>query len=184
VTQDLLLALELGVEAAMAAGLRYAVVGGLAVGAWGVPRATRDVDLYVELPAGARPRLQAELERRGFHVPAMDAELERFGVFRSRSRDGVSLDVFDAVGPLGEAVLAHCREIDLEGLRLAVVAPEELVVLKAFSDRGRDSEDLAGLLQVHGEALDLSYVEEWTRRLDESIGGNEVSERLRAALPA
>jgi len=181
VTEDLLRTLELGVAAATAAGLRYAVVGGLAVGAWGVARATRDVDLYVELPAGARPRLREELERRGFHVPALDAELERFGVFRSRSRGGVFLDVFDAAGPLGEAVLANCREIEIEGRRLAIVAPEELVVLKAFSERARDSEDLAALLRLHQETLDMTYVEEWARRLDESIGGNDVSERLRLA---
>jgi hypothetical protein len=46
-----------GVSALEALGLRYAVVGGLAVGVWALPRATRDVDLYAELPSGAtRPR--------------------------------------------------------------------------------------------------------------------------------
>ena len=30
-------------------GLRYALVGGLAVSAWAVPRATRDADLWVDL---------------------------------------------------------------------------------------------------------------------------------------
>jgi hypothetical protein len=59
------------------------LVGGLAVGAWGVPRATKDVDLYAERATAVRPRLRRELLQRDFDVPAMDEELERFGVFQS-----------------------------------------------------------------------------------------------------
>lgn len=50
-------------------GLRWAVVGGLAVSAWSSPRATRDVDLYSELPVEG-DALRLELERRDFIVPA------------------------------------------------------------------------------------------------------------------
>ena len=51
-------------------GLRYAVVGGLAVGAWGVNRSTKDVDLYAELPETSHAALQRAMEDGGFHVPA------------------------------------------------------------------------------------------------------------------
>src|SRR5690242_3752813 len=66
-------------------GLRYAVVGGLAVGAWGVSRSTDDVDIFAELPRKRRGALKRALEESGFHVPAMDEELTKFGVFRSKS---------------------------------------------------------------------------------------------------
>jgi hypothetical protein len=49
-------------------GIRYAVVGGLAVGAWGVSRSTRDADLYAELPSDGRSLLQRALEEAGFEV--------------------------------------------------------------------------------------------------------------------
>ena len=39
-------------------GMRYAIVGGLAVSAWAVPRATRDADLWVEMGVA-----RSELER-------------------------------------------------------------------------------------------------------------------------
>ena len=79
-------ALDAALDVLECLGLRYAVVGGLAVGAWGVPRATKDVDLYAELAAALRPRLRQELMQRDFDVPAMEEELERFGVFRSLFR--------------------------------------------------------------------------------------------------
>jgi hypothetical protein len=77
-----------GVGALEDAGIAYAVVGGLAVGVWSTPRATRDVDLYAELRDDNRATLRAALVRRGFDVPAMNEELARFGVFRSDEKYG------------------------------------------------------------------------------------------------
>ena len=99
-----------GVAALDEVGLRYAIVGGLAIAVWALPRATRDVDLYADLPSAGRDALERALVRRGFDVPAMAAELQQFGVFRSRLKnEGVFLDVVDSVGPLGDASLQRRR---------------------------------------------------------------------------
>jgi hypothetical protein len=165
-------------------GLRlpYAVVGGLAVGAWGVNRSTRDADLYADLPESVRPALQRALEGAGFHVPAMAEELEQFGVFRSRSADGVFVDIFSSVGPLGQAILDRRKRVELEGHPLWIISPEDLALLKAFSDRERDFEDLVNLTAVVGSKLDVDYVRRWAKQLDVSIGGDEVSERVDRAI--
>jgi hypothetical protein len=161
-------------------GLRYAVVGGLAVGAWGVSRSTDDVDIFVELPAARRGALQRALTEKGFEVPAMIEELTKFGVFRSRSSDETFLDLFNAVGPLGEAVISRRRQVRLGRKQLWFVAPEELMVLKAFSERERDFEDLVALLATR-QTLDLDYVQTWAARLDQSLGTDDVSSRLERA---
>jgi predicted nucleotidyltransferase len=161
-------------------GLRYAVVGGLAVGVWGVSRSTDDVDIFVELPVARRTALRRALVTKGFHVPAMTEELAEFGVFRSRSGEETFLDLFDAVGPLGEAVISRRRQVRLGRKRLWFVAPEDLVVLKAFSERERDFEDLAALLATKQD-LDLNYVQKWAARLDQSLGTDDVSRRLKRA---
>jgi hypothetical protein len=171
-----------GVAAVEAIGLRYAVVGGLAVGVWALPRATRDVDLYAELPVDARGHLERELVRRGFDVPAMEEELRQFGVFRSRlRRERVFLDVFDAIGPLGEAILQRRRMLSTGGREIWFASAEDIALLKAFSDRPRDQDDLVALLSVPRTALDASYLDRWAHLLDESIGGTDVSERLAEA---
>jgi MoxR-like ATPase len=164
------------------AGLRYAVVGGLAVGAWGVSRSTRDADLYAELPAKGQTALKRALEARQFHVPAMTEELQAFGVFRSRSKDGVFVDIFDAVGPLGEALLAHRRQIEVFERKLWVTAPDELFILKAFSERARDFDDIVSLAALPQLGLNLDYIREWAKKLDGSVGSEDVSERVRRAL--
>jgi hypothetical protein len=172
--------LRLAIESVEAAGGKYAIVGGIAVSAWARPRATRDVDLYTDLDASGRKTLKRELESRGFQVPAMEEELREFGVFRSKSSGGVFLDVFDSAGSLGAAVLAERREARLGKDRLWFVRATELAALKAFSDRPRDFDDLVSLLasgSVDGEKLD-----DWARMLDESLGSNEVSERVARAV--
>jgi hypothetical protein len=174
-------ALFAAVDALDGVGIPYAVVGGLAVGAWGVNRSTRDADLYADLRVASLAPLQRALEARGFHVPAMDEELERFGVFRSRSAEGVFVDVFSANGPLGEAILDRRKRVDLQGRSLWFIAAEDLIILKAFSERPRDTEDLGNLLAV-GRDLDMDYVLAWAKQLDASIGGNDVTERVERAV--
>jgi hypothetical protein len=166
-------------DAVESVGGRYAIVGGLAVGAWAMPRATRDVDLYTDLDREGRTRLQSELETRGFHVPAMEEEIAAFGVFRARSNDGVFVDVFDSAGPLGEAILVNRRQATIAGRSLWFVGATELAALKAFSDRPRDSDDLAAL--VVASTLDAAALDAWAKRLDESVGTDEVSARIAAA---
>jgi predicted nucleotidyltransferase len=179
---DLEQALFAAVDALEALDLPWALVGGMAMNTWVKPRATKDVDVYADLPARLRPRLQRELEQRGFHVPAMEEELQRFGVFRSRSADGVFLDVFEAVGPLGQAILDRRRKVVVEGHDLRVCTPEDLAVLKVFSDRERDLDDVVALAAAPKLNLDLSYVERWARQLDDSQGVDEVTTRLRRAI--
>jgi hypothetical protein len=177
-------ALFAAVDALEELELTYAVVGGLAVGAWGVNRSTKDADLYANLPDPVREPLRRNLELRGFEVPAMQAELERFGVFRSRSDAGVFVDIFSAVGPLGEAILARRKAVELAGRTLWLIAPEELAILKIFSERQRDFEDVVALAGLPASTLDLAYVKQWAERLDESLGGNDVSERLKSVVAA
>ena len=92
------------------------------------------------------------------------------------------LDIFDSVGPLGEAILDRRREITVDGHQLWLISPDDLAVLKAFSDRERDFEDLVMLLRVRGESLDLDYVRDWAAKLDESIGSDEVTRRFERAV--
>ncbi|OIP36530.1 MAG: hypothetical protein AUK47_14920 [Deltaproteobacteria bacterium CG2_30_63_29] len=181
VTRDLEAALRLVIESLDGLKLRYALVGGLAVSTWAWPRSTRDVDLWAALPDERLPELEHALMADGFEVPAMVDELRQFGVFRSRHREsGVFVDIFDATGPLGEALLDRRLSGQLGQTRVWLSSPEDLAVLKAFSDRDRDFDDLVLLLSVVD--LDRDYVLEWARRLDQSIGTEEVVARVRSAI--
>lgn len=163
-------------------GMRHALVGGLAVSAWALPRATRDADLWVDLE-GKTDELEQALVAAGFEVPAMAEELEKFGVFRAQHQvTGVFVDLFNAVGPLGEAILDRRTSAVVAGHTTWLASAEDIAVLKAFSDRPRDFDDLVELLRI--PSLDVEYVSRWAAKLDASIETNEVSERVKLALRA
>lgn len=103
-------------------------------------------------------------------------------MFRSLFRPtNVFVDIFDAENPLGEAILKRRREVHVQGRIRWTAAAEDIAVLKAFSDRARDHEDLMKLIAVGGRTLDMPYIENWARELDRSMGGDEVTERLKHA---
>jgi hypothetical protein len=180
ISQEVSGALERAVDAIDSCSMRYALVGGLAVSAWAVPRATRDADLWVEL-GDSRPALREALGDAGFDVPAMDAELSRFGVFRSKdTTTGVFVDIFDAIGPLGEAILEHRVKGRLGETDVWLARADELAILKMYSDRGGDFDDLVALISE--AEVDVAYLRDWAKKLDASIGSNEVSERLSRAV--
>ncbi len=60
------------VAALNAAGVEYVIVGGLAVGAHGVVRATRDVDIVAAPDRGNMDRLAECLQRLGGNIRSRD----------------------------------------------------------------------------------------------------------------
>ena len=111
----------------------------------------------------------------------MAEELKRFGVFRSKDdTTGVFVDIFDAVGPLGEAILKHRVQGELANVEVWLARANELAILKMYSNRRRDFDDLVALI-THAD-VEVDYLQRWAKVLDASIGSNEVSERLASAL--
>jgi hypothetical protein len=56
-------------------GVEYLVVGGYAVGYYGYPRATADMDLWVRMAPDNAARLVGALRAFGFQTPALSPEL-------------------------------------------------------------------------------------------------------------
>lgn len=132
------------------AGVRFAVLGGYAVGIHGRPRATKDLDLLLE---GSPENLEAAaraLEIFGAppdvvqHVRALGPEEVAFlgvppvRVDLLRTVDGVTTD----------EVLARAIELELDGLRVPVIALDDLITNKRASGRPQDLADAAALERI------------------------------------
>jgi len=105
----------------------YAFIGGIASALHGRPRWTHDVDLFVR-PEDAGRTVEA-LAEAGFATQRTD----EFWLFKG-IKEGVLVDViFRSTGDiyLDDEMLARSTIEEFKGLRLRVVAPEDLVVIKA-----------------------------------------------------
>jgi hypothetical protein len=150
------------------AGLRYVVIGGVAVTAHGVIRATKDLDICPDPDRGNLDRLASILRDVGAAQIGMedfDAEmpfdptsvedLAQGGNFRLSTRLG-ALDIMQWVsgipGDLAYPTLAGDMQIvELPGVEIPVCSLAHLRAMKRAAGRPQDLQDLADLAIAHGD---------------------------------
>ncbi len=178
------------VEVLEQAEIRYAIVGGLAAIAWGVPRFTQDVDLVAELPSDLNTltRLGKRMSEAGLsamtpdHFAEVAANSVRHGAtFSFMTPDVEKIDISPTsarseAGRVAATVLASRCRLETAGGRSAWFAtPEGTIIGKLYfywlgSDR--QMRDVAHILQVQtaaGKALDLQKIGEWARAFDPGL---------------
>lgn len=159
------------------AGLKYVLIGGMAVNAWVEPRFTVDLDFVVLANARAIATAEEALARAGFKYLRRQDQGEPSGPdFVQMDRaiaPRVRVDIQVSKTPFQDGVILRAVPDSVSGL--AVATPEDLIVLKLIAWRGKDQKDLAALLEL--EQLDWAYIEHWAKTW-------EVTERLAFARAA
>jgi predicted nucleotidyltransferase len=130
------------------AGVRYALIGGLAVGIHAnLPRATVDVDVAAHLEKGRASAVEA-LERAGLKKTG---EFEHSVNFRHVSGEPVQL-AFDVAF---DAMIERAERMDVGGMNIMIVRKDDLIAMKKRaaadparrkSKRLRDQADIELLL--------------------------------------
>src|SRR5216117_904541 len=107
----------------------FLVMGGIASAAFGRPRATWDIDLFVRM--GDADRALDVLREAGFRTEVV---YEHW--LSKATRDDVTVDVIGRSTPdimLDDEMLARAVTREYHGRRLTLVPPEDLVVMKALA---------------------------------------------------
>lgn len=135
--------------------MRFVLVGGLAVNAWGYLRATRDVDFVPDPSLENLTRLEALLRKLGGKVDVGGKFLDANAIstfLRTGDRTLVATDLgqVDVLQGLPQippfaALDEKAKEVDLDGLVVRVCSLEHLLAMKEASGRERDREDLKAL---------------------------------------
>lgn len=142
-----------------AAGIPYALYGGLLLAAYGRPRETKDADLAVaRADAGAVAALLAE--QLGIHCgPAF--ERRPFGglvIGRVTLVEGDDLNTLDLVEPVepeyAQRALERAATSNLRKQEIRVLAAEDFVIFKLLSTRELDLEDAISVMEHLGAQLD------------------------------
>lgn len=125
----------------------YLLIGGYAVGYYGYPRATADMDVWIAVnPANAGKTVRA-MERFGMRSPDLTTELFldkgkiiRLGLppFRLEIQTDISGVEFDAC-------FARRRRVDMGGVEINLIDLGDLKTNKRASGRHKDLDDLEHL---------------------------------------
>ena len=142
-------------------GQEYALGGAIALGYWGSPRGTVDVDLTLYLPPDHPSDCIWLLQDIGCQCAATEAaeSLRQHG-FCSVTFAGIRLDVFLPIVPFYEAARVRRRRLELAGQSIVVWDAESLAVFKMMFFRRKDVADVEQILRVQGETFDRAWVRE------------------------
>ena len=152
-------------------GTAPALIGGLAVVAHQVVRATKDVDFLVEAEAADK-----------VHIALLDLGYEC--LYRSEDaanyvRVTEGLDLLYAHRPLARRLLAEASERETPMGRMRIISVEGLIgfKLQGFvndATRTRDLDDIRALLKVHRDSLKIGELREYFALFNQSELLNEL----------
>lgn len=147
-------------EQLVEADIRFVLVGGLAVNAWGYLRATRDVDVVPDPSPENLEKLDSLLQRLGGKVDVNGRLLDSSAIstfLRTGDRTLVltelgQVDVLQGLPqvPSFEELEEQAKGVDLDGLSVRVCSLGHLLEMKRASDRPRDRDDLEALEAAQG----------------------------------
>jgi len=152
---DLLEELKTIVDGLDRSGIDYGLCGGLALAVYAKPRATLDIDLLIRpesLPSARDPA-----SRLGYLFPASPmvfhgggVRIHRFTKIDEADGEALSLGLL-LVTEETEGAWEGRLDLEWEGGRIKVVAPEGLILLKTLRGSGRDRDDIEYLRSLLDE---------------------------------
>ena len=160
--------------------IRYALIGGFAVGLWGVARGTVDLDFLINRDdLGTVDQIMAGLGYR------LHFRSENVSHFISESAPTERVDFLHAFRPHALAMLDRAveRTIFSGRLRAKTLIPEDLIGLKiqALANDPRreqwDLRDIETLLKLHGRQVDWSLIGEYCTLFDRTPLFEQLKER-------
>ena len=158
------------------AGLPYMVTGATAAILYGQPRTTNDLDVVIELKAADLPRLRAAFPESDYYLPpdeVIEVELrrtQRAHLNALHHDSGFKADLY----PMGSDALHQWafprrRPVAHRGQQISFAPPEYVILrkLEYFREGGSTKHvtDIRAMLDVSGDTLDRSALDEWIARL-------------------
>jgi hypothetical protein len=138
-----------------------------------MPRTTQDIDLVLELVPGSLRRLLQDLGDEEYYVSeaaAVDAVRRRsqFNVIDLETGWKADL-IVRKERPFSVEEFGRRQQVEMLGATVWVVSAEDTVLSKLeWAQKGqseRQLRDVAGVVALKGDELDVAYVERWASKL-------------------
>ncbi len=162
-------------------GRRWYVFGAQAVLAYGKPRLTSDVDVLIDPGRATGVRIARELADADF---ALRFELSPASLRTARLlplvfvKTGTPGDGVLAASGVHDDFLARARRLDLGGVKVPVVSPEDLVIQKILAGRRKDLDDVRGVLERQRSRLDAARIRDVLAALERATGDARLVRRF------
>ena len=163
---------------------QFAFIGGLALLRWGQRRTTEDVDgTLLTMFTDEEKYVDTILAQFESRISGAKEFALKNRVLLLKASNGVGID-FSLGGFFFEQKAVERASLYeyAKGYELRTCSAEDLIVFKAFADRGKDWIDIKGILERQKGKLDIEYIFENLHPLCELKEAPEIEERLKTML--
>lgn len=158
-------------------GNRWYVFGAQAVTVWGRPRLTADIDITAQLAPDDPVGFARSMESAGF-----DLRVNEVWDFVARTRvlpflhrsSQTPLDVVLAGPGLEEQFLDRAVPVEMDGLTIPVISPEDLIITKILAGRPKDIDDVRGVVRERRSSLDIDRIESILELLEQALSRSDL----------
>lgn len=152
-------------------GIPYMITGSIATNVYAVPRMTRDIDIVIEVSRDDIERLSTMFKDH-FYIDreAVTQAVDEQGMFNIIHNESViKVDfIIRKDSPYRLLEFQRRRPMEVEGIKMWIVSPEDLILSKLFWAKESESEmqlgDVKNLFGVVKD-LDFPYIEQWVHTL-------------------
>lgn len=136
-------------------GLKYIMIGGVAINMHGYSRSTEDIDLWIEDTEENRNKLHSVFKAYGYaELPSLKTMQFIPGWTYFHLNNGIRLDIMTTVKGLEGYTFIQCLEVASEATILDVTVPflqlNQLIEAKIASNRPKDQIDVLALQKIKG----------------------------------
>ncbi len=153
-------------------GIRYAIIGGLAVAVWGIVRNTLDIDIKV-LGTNSDYESIREILRSKFPSAARENAPKDKYIF-SVMVNNVIVDFFFTLPGYDELIIERAGKHHIDGLTAWICTAEDVIIQKMTAGRPKDYLDVQAVLDVQKGKLDYGYVELWLPQFADLLEKPEI----------
>ncbi len=156
----------------------YMLIGGFAVGLWGHPRTTVDVDATAWVSETEIKSFLAALGRRFRFRSARPLEAARRAHHvQLETRDGVRIDLSFGRLPFEREAMARAPSLDIGARKIRVAAVDDLIFYKVVADRPQDHADVAALVARHRRRINRRVLDRRVREVAAAAAQPELYQR-------
>ena len=162
-------------------GIRYAIIGGLAVQIWGESRLTIDADLTISAPLDDDSSPLVSLITRQFSSRVADPAkfTQQTRMILITASNGVDVDISLALPGYEDEMFARTVEVELQsGRSIRLCSAEDLIIHKAIAGRPQDTIDIQGVIYRQGDKLNIIAIRAWLGQFSDILENREILARF------
>jgi len=156
----------------------YMLIGGLTISIWGEMRVTHDADFKVAIDMPLADFRKLVLE----HFPARSTNIPPHKlspyVIHFWASPNVAADILVSIFDYEKKAIERAVNAQVLGVPVRVCTAEDFIIHKVIANRGKDWDDIEGILVRQRGKLDLAYIRNWLSQFAEALESPEILSRF------